>query len=310
MEEIAVAPGLRRASGQHDRRRSAAVRSSSGVRARRRHVRSPSRRPRPCCDAGDVVMAHGHAAHDGAPRGAVRARRRGAPARDTRSPTLRAAVERGGRGLARRRARRGRRPTLERPQARPSYGDYSTNAAHAARAGAERAAARGRRAAGRRAARAASARRWSASRSPGPGFLNLFLSDAWYVEALDCGAGRRRRASAAAAPTRPERVNVEFVSANPTGPLHGGQRAQRRLRRRARAAARRSPATTSTREYYFNDYGTPDRRSSASRSGPGRAARRCPRAATRATTSASWPAQIPGAADVRRRRARARAASS
>jgi arginyl-tRNA synthetase len=52
----------------------------------------------------------------------------------------------------------------------------------------------------------------------GPGFLNLFLSNVWYREALKAallagdnfGLGR---------PSEPERIQVEFVSANPTGPI-------------------------------------------------------------------------------------------
>jgi arginyl-tRNA synthetase len=50
----------------------------------------------------------------------------------------------------------------------------------------------------------------------GPGFLNLFMSDAWYLEALAglLGAGDRYGAGADG-----ERVLVEFVSANPTGPI-------------------------------------------------------------------------------------------
>ena len=55
----------------------------------------------------------------------------------------------------------------------------------------------------------------------GPGFLNLFLADAWYRDALrgvldagdDYGGGFARPS---------ERVLVEFVSANPTGPMHVG----------------------------------------------------------------------------------------
>jgi len=52
----------------------------------------------------------------------------------------------------------------------------------------------------------------------GPGFVNLFLGDRWHREGvLDLlAAGKRFGAGAAA---RPERVIVEFVSANPTGPL-------------------------------------------------------------------------------------------
>ena len=51
----------------------------------------------------------------------------------------------------------------------------------------------------------------------GPGFINLFLGDAWYREA----AAAMASTGAAAVPPVPEseRIIVEFVSANPTGPL-------------------------------------------------------------------------------------------
>src|SRR4051812_49500135 len=51
----------------------------------------------------------------------------------------------------------------------------------------------------------------------GPGFLNLFLADTWFRQALThiVEAGDR---FGAGAPARPERVLVEFVSAKPTGP--------------------------------------------------------------------------------------------
>ena len=52
----------------------------------------------------------------------------------------------------------------------------------------------------------------------GPGFVNLFLRDDWFASALgeilgdeEYGGGSQER---------PERVQVEMVSANPTGPLH------------------------------------------------------------------------------------------
>ena len=71
----------------------------------------------------------------------------------------------------------------------------------------------------------------------GPGFLNLRLADGWYGEALrhvlDAGEHFGVRE-----PRTGERAHVEFVSANPTGPLTVGQRAARRLRRRRRPAAR------------------------------------------------------------------------
>ncbi len=79
----------------------------------------------------------------------------------------------------------------------------------------------------------------------GPGFLNVFLADAWYVDAahqiVAAGDDWGR-----AHPEHPEKVIVEFVSANPTGPLTAASRPPRRLRRRARAAARASPATRSS----------------------------------------------------------------
>ncbi|HSS33087.1 MAG TPA: arginine--tRNA ligase [Solirubrobacterales bacterium] len=54
----------------------------------------------------------------------------------------------------------------------------------------------------------------------GPGFVNLFLSDQWYRRALaSLAAGESLRPAPVATP---EKVLVEFVSANPTGPLHVG----------------------------------------------------------------------------------------
>ncbi|HXR29992.1 MAG TPA: arginine--tRNA ligase [Solirubrobacterales bacterium] len=55
----------------------------------------------------------------------------------------------------------------------------------------------------------------------GPGFVNLFLADGWYRRAMAslAAAGERLGPETSEAP---ERVLVEFVSANPTGPLHVG----------------------------------------------------------------------------------------
>ncbi len=55
----------------------------------------------------------------------------------------------------------------------------------------------------------------------GPGFLNLFLADAWLRDALTqvLAAGEHFGTDGAA---RRERILVEFVSANPTGPMHVG----------------------------------------------------------------------------------------
>jgi arginyl-tRNA synthetase len=88
----------------------------------------------------------------------------------------------------------------------------------------------------------------------GPGFVNLFLSEAWYRRSLRTvleagegfgsgGAGERRR------------VLVEFVSANPTGPLVA---ASGRHAAYGDALARilSHHGHDVWREYYFNDAGT------------------------------------------------------
>src|SRR4051812_5153986 len=51
----------------------------------------------------------------------------------------------------------------------------------------------------------------------GPGFLNVFLADAWYVAAAR-EINNVGEAWGRSVPERPLKVNVEFVSANPTGP--------------------------------------------------------------------------------------------
>jgi arginyl-tRNA synthetase len=87
----------------------------------------------------------------------------------------------------------------------------------------------------------------------GPGFVNLFLADAWYRRAL---ASLTAAESLGPAPTdSPERVLVEFVSANPTGPLHvgGGRHAAfgDAVVRLLDAVGHRVE-----REFYINDAGT------------------------------------------------------
>jgi arginyl-tRNA synthetase len=88
----------------------------------------------------------------------------------------------------------------------------------------------------------------------GPGFLNLFLSDAWHRGALAAvlEAGERFAADGA---DPAERVMVEFVSANPTGPLVA---ASGRHAAYGDGLARilEHHGHTVWREYYFNDAGT------------------------------------------------------
>ncbi len=146
----------------------------------------------------------------------------------------------------------GEKLTLERPP-KPELGDYSTNAAMllAPTAGApprevaERLRTELDRILGDNVERIEVA---------GPGFLNVFLSDGWHRRATAnlLAAGERLALTEAA---EPERVLVEFVSANPTGPVT--------------AASGRGAAYGDTlasllehaghgveREYYLNDAGT------------------------------------------------------
>jgi arginyl-tRNA synthetase len=87
----------------------------------------------------------------------------------------------------------------------------------------------------------------------GPGFLNVTLAaDALgEVARLAVAAGPAYAASATLAGRR---INLEFVSANPTGPLHlGGTRWAAVGDALARILAASGAAVT--REYYFNDHG-------------------------------------------------------
>ena len=143
---------------------------------------------------------------------------------------------------------------LDRPP-RPDFGDYSTNAAmllapslgEPPRAVAERLGDRLGDRLGETVERVEIA---------GPGFLNLFMSDRWYLDALaalleagdDYGAG-----------SGGQHLNVEFVSANPTGPItlasarHAayGDSLSRILGRAGHRVER---------EYYVNDAGSQVRR--------------------------------------------------
>jgi arginyl-tRNA synthetase len=138
---------------------------------------------------------------------------------------------------------------LERPSD-PSHGDYATTVAlrlakqrkQAPRAIAEELAGA-----------AASMPAVERAEVAGPGFLNLWLDREWYGEALaeilEAGDGY-----GAGSATAPERIQVEMVSANPTGPI-------------TVAAARNGAYGDSVarllafaghdveREYYYNDAG-------------------------------------------------------
>ncbi len=156
----------------------------------------------------------------------------------------------------------GPEPTLDRPP-KPELGDYSSNAAmllaaplgEAPREVATRLGAELERQLGAE----DSVDRVEVA---GPGFVNLFLSDEWYRRAMArlAGAGE----SLGPAPiASPQRILIEYVSANPTGPLHvgGGRHAAYgdALVRLLRAVGHEVQS-----EYYVNDAGGQVQRFAAS----------------------------------------------
>jgi arginyl-tRNA synthetase len=114
---------------------------------------------------------------------------------------------------------RGRPLTLERPPS-AELGDYSSNAALVLASAA--------RTSPRELAQGIGAGlserlhgRLARFEVAGPGFLNLHLDDAWHRQALRSvlAVGERFGAAGVASP---QRMLIEFVSANPTGPMHVG----------------------------------------------------------------------------------------
>jgi arginyl-tRNA synthetase len=136
---------------------------------------------------------------------------------------------------------------LERPKD-PSHGDFATNAALRAAKAAGRPP---RELAGDLAERMQSLDEVESAEVAGPGFVNLRLADPFFVAALaEMGDGY----GGGWAASSPERVQVEMVSANPTGPI-------------VVSAARNGALGDSVarllafgghevaREYYYNDAG-------------------------------------------------------
>src|SRR4051812_15079480 len=144
------------------------------------------------------------------------------------------------------------RASFERPK-QAGFGDYSTNAAMLLAPSlkappqeiAERLGERVRERLGGAVDRAEGA---------GPGFLTVSLSDAWYREATGAilAAGEDWGAST---PDTPEKINVEYVSANPTGPLTAAS-ARHAAYGDALAGLLTLAGHAVTREYYFNDAGS------------------------------------------------------
>jgi arginyl-tRNA synthetase len=139
--------------------------------------------------------------------------------------------------------------TLDRPS-RPEHGDYATNVAlqQAPRDGRPP-----RDLAESLAREAAGLPEVERAEVAGPGFVNLFLAPGWYGDALaEMLAARKAYGGGSAAV--PERVQVELVSANPTGPLTVGS-ARNAAYGDSVARLLEFAGHTVEREYYFNDVG-------------------------------------------------------
>jgi arginyl-tRNA synthetase len=87
----------------------------------------------------------------------------------------------------------------------------------------------------------------------GPGFINLTLTPAWFAAAArEIAAAGEGFGAGQAAPR--ERILIEFVSANPTGPPHVGH-ARHAAYGDSLARILECAGHAVTREFYVNDYG-------------------------------------------------------
>jgi len=144
------------------------------------------------------------------------------------------------------------RPTLERPK-QAGHGDFSTNAAMLLAPAARKPP--------REVAEALAGELrlrlgddLTSADVAGPGFLNLVLADRWFGEALArvLEAGDAWGGGSAAAP---EKIDLEYVSANPTGPVHVGH-ARNAAYGDAVARILTFDGHAVTREFYVNDHGS------------------------------------------------------
>jgi arginyl-tRNA synthetase len=138
---------------------------------------------------------------------------------------------------------------LERPSD-PAHGDYATNVALRL-AGARRRAPR--EIAQEIADAALGLAAVERAEVAGPGFVNLWLAPSWYADALAEIVDAGRDYGAGSAQTR-ERVQVEMVSANPTGPINVGS-ARNGAYGDAVARLLEFAGHAVEREYYYNDAG-------------------------------------------------------
>jgi arginyl-tRNA synthetase len=88
-----------------------------------------------------------------------------------------------------------------------------------------------------------------------PGFINVRVADAALAARVDEAVRSPARWGRRPAAPEGRHVNVEFVSANPTGPLHVGN-ARGAFVGDLLARVLDAAGGRTTREYYFNDFGT------------------------------------------------------
>src|SRR5881394_2849120 len=138
---------------------------------------------------------------------------------------------------------------LERPSD-PTHGDYATNAA--LRLAAERRRPP-RELAEELATRAAALPAVERTEIAGPGFVNLWLTDAWLGDTLEAIV-ERGRDFGAGEPEQPQRIQVEMVSANPTGPITVAS-ARNGAYGDSVARLLEFAGHQVEREYYYNDSG-------------------------------------------------------
>jgi arginyl-tRNA synthetase len=140
----------------------------------------------------------------------------------------------------------GREVELERPKD-PAHGDYATSVALQAARGAGRPP---REVAGELAEKALALPEVERAEVAGPGFLNLWVSDAFLADALaEIGEGYGGNSAA-----EHERIQVEMVSANPTGPITVAS-ARNGAYGDSVARLLEFAGHEVSREYYYNDTG-------------------------------------------------------
>ena len=181
----------------------------------------------------------------------------------------------------------GQEVELERP-AKAEHGDYATNVALQA---APRAGRPPRELAQELADKAEGLDAVERAEVAGPGFLNLFLAPAWFGEALAEILEAGPEYGSGFAQDDPKRIQVEMVSANPTGPITVAS-ARNGAYGDSVARLLELAGHEVEREYYYNDAGAQMERFRASVDACG-AARSRPRTATAARTSRSSP-RLPG----------------